>query len=322
MRDIEETRPEAAAGYRGWLVIYLKGAAMGTADAVPGVSGGTIALIVGVYERLIGSLTALDPRALRHITRLHTTEGRGDFGRALLVMDVPFLGILGVGVLSAVGLVSSVMHVAATRFPVPTYGFFFGLIAASAYVLREEIRLDSPVRIVAAVAGFTLAFIISGASSGGSLPTTLPILFLSGSVAITAMILPGISGAFILFLLGQYEFMTGIPSRLARALIAALRGEEALLSEPMVVFLVFCSGAVVGLLTVAHAVRWALERRRRATLTFLIALMIGALRAPVVRVRESLSTDPGVGIAVAVVAALVGAVVVLTLNRVTADIAY
>lgn len=322
MADTEEVRPEAAVGYRGWLVIYLKGAAMGTADAVPGVSGGTIALIVGVYERLISALTALDPRALRHLTRLHTAEGRDDFSRALLVMDVPFLAVLGVGVLSAVALVSSAMHVAATRFPVPTYGFFFGLIAASAYVLREEIRLDSLARIVAAVVGFTLAFVISGASSGGVLPTTLPILFFSGTVAITAMILPGISGAFILFLLGQYEFMTGIPSRLVRALIAALRGEEPLLSEPMIVFLVFCAGAVIGLLTVAHAVRWALERRRRATLTFLVALMVGALRAPVARVRASLPTDPAVGLGVALVAALAGAMLVLVLNRVTADIAY
>lgn len=322
MTDTEEIRTEAAAGYRGWLAIYLKGAAMGTADAVPGVSGGTIALIVGVYERLISALTALDPRALRHLSRLHTTEGRAEFAQALLAMDVPFLGVLGVGVMSAVALVSSAMHVAAVRFPVPTYGFFFGLIAASAYVLRGEVHLNSPARLTAAVVGFLLAFIVSGASAGGALPTTLPVLFLSGAVAITAMILPGISGAFILFLLGQYEFMTGIPSRMADAVAATIRGEAALLSEPVVVFLVFCSGALVGLLTVAHVVRWALERRRHATLTFLVALMIGALRAPIVRVQQGLPADPTTGVAIATVTALIGAGLVLALDRATVEITY
>lgn len=313
-------RTEAAAGYRGWLAIYLKGAAMGTADAVPGVSGGTIALIVGVYERLIGALTALDPRALRLLADVHTAEGRSAFARALLRMDVPFLGVLGAGVLSAVALVSSAMHVAATDYPVATYGFFFGLIAASAVVLRDEVRLDSPRRVTAAVTGFALAFVISDPGVSGSLSPTLPVLFASGAVAITAMILPGISGAFILLLLGQYEFMTEVPTRLVEGVLAALAGNTGALGRPLAVFFAFAAGAVIGLLTVAHAVRWALAHARRATLTFLVALMIGALRAPVVRIRDGLAADPSTGVAIAVVAAVVGAGLVLGLDHVTADL--
>lgn len=315
------TRTDEAPGLRGYLAIYLKGTFMGAADAVPGVSGGTIALIVGVYERLIGAITALDPRVLELIPRLHTREGRREFGLALVAMDVPFLTALGAGVLTALLLVSGAMHVAVTGYPVVTYAFFFGLIAASAVVLRDEVHLDSPLRVAAGVAGFVFAFLVSGVAQG-ALPHTLPVLFGAGAIAISAMILPGISGSFILLLLGQYEFMTSVPGALAGGLRAALGGDAASLWEPLTVLGTFGVGAVVGLLTVAHAVKFALTHYREATLTFLVALMVGALRAPAREIQANGGEWTTAVAGAVLVAGAVGAALVIGLDQVTGDIDY
>jgi putative membrane protein len=145
-----------SAGRRAWLAVYLKGACMGAADTVPGVSGGTIAVILGVYERLIAALTSVDPRAMRHLSTLHTPEGRAALAEDLLRMDAPFMLVLGAGVLSAAATLATVMHVAVDQYPVPTHAFFFGLIAASAVVLYRYVDAASPTRAVVATAGFLL----------------------------------------------------------------------------------------------------------------------------------------------------------------------
>ncbi|WP_255196033.1 DUF368 domain-containing protein [Halorarius litoreus] len=321
MTETERARTDEAPSAQGYLAIYLKGTFMGAADAVPGVSGGTIALIVGVYERLIGAITALDPRVLEHVPRLHTREGRAALSRDLLDMDVPFLLALGGGIVTSLLLVSGLMHVAVTEFPVPTYAFFFGLIAASAVVLRDEVSVDSLGRIAAGVVGFTLAFLVSGVAEG-ALPSTLPVLLGAGAVAISAMILPGISGSFILLLLGQYEFMTGVAGGLSSDVQAALGGNTAPLVDSLAVVGTFGVGAVVGLLTVAHVVKYALAHYRKATLTFLVALMIGALRAPGRRIVGNVEAWTPDVLGLVVVAALVGAALVVGLDAVTGDIDY
>lgn len=319
----EESEPvHADTGLRASLVVYLKGLCMGAADAVPGVSGGTIALIVGVYERLVGAITELDPRVLEHVPRLHTRDGRAALAEDLVAMDVPFLAALGFGVVTAVGVMSGVMHVAVTEYPAVTYAFFFGLIGASAVVLRDELSVGTPRGVAAAVAGFTFAFLLSGTTAGTDASHALPVLFLSGAIAISAMILPGVSGSFILVLLGQYEYLTDAPGALVRELVATLGGDASGLVPAATVVGVFVSGAVVGLLTISHAVKYALDNYRRATLTFLVALIVGALRAPVLEVSRSVVVwTPGV-IGVVVGAAVVGAALVLGLDYVTDDIDY
>lgn len=318
----ERARTDEAPGVRGYLAIYLKGAFMGAADAVPGVSGGTIALIVGIYDRLIGAITALDPRVLEHVPRLHRREGRRDFHLALAAMDVPFLVVLAAGVFTSLLLVAGAMGVAVDRYPVPTYAFFFGLIGASAVVLRDEVSLGSPGRIGAGIAGFTLAFAVSGVTAGADQPHTLPILFGAGAIAITAMILPGISGSFILLLLGQYTFMTEVPHHLADGLRGALDGNAALLRETLTILAVFGVGAVIGLLTVAHLVKYALDHFHEATLTFLVALMVGALRVPVTEVRGNVGDWTPAVIVPILLAGAVGAALVLGLDYATGDIEY
>ena len=261
--------------------IYLRGLCMGAADAVPGVSGGTIALITGIYERLIAAVTAIEPGRILSIAGGLTSEGRPDAIEALKKMDTPFLLALGAGIMTAVITVLRAISVLLETNPVETYGFFFGLIAASAVVLYSEISLATRGRKAAAAGGFLVAFVLSGYAAT-ALGSSLPIIFVAGAVAISAMILPGVSGSLLLLMLGQYDYMSNALREFTDAIGAAISGNgtTALVDTALPVG-VFLSGAVVGLFTVAHGVRWALARYREATLVFLVSLIVGALRAPV-----------------------------------------
>ena len=313
------------AGLREWATLYLKGVAMGSADAVPGVSGGTIALIVGIYERLIAAVTAIGPARVRRVLAGVRPANLPDARAAFHEIDGAFLLVLGAGIGTAVvAVLSGVDYLLSTR-PVATYGFFFGLIAASAGVLLGGVALDTPRRKAAAVAGFLLAFLASGYAST-ALASSLPVVFVAGAVAVSAMVLPGVSGSLLLVVLGQYEYMSGTVSRAVDGLVAFLTGDgsDALLETvpPVATFLV---GGVVGLFTVAHAVRYALTRARAATLAFLVSLVVGALRAPLVEVSLRLAESGETWRAAAprfALAALFGAAFVLVLDRYSAAIEY
>jgi putative membrane protein len=148
-------------------------------------------------------------------------------------------------------------------------------------------------------------------------------IVLAGAVAICAMILPGISGAFFLLVLGQYEYMTETLSAFVDAIVGLLLGGDlAPVVETGTVVVLFGAGATVSLFTMAHAVRSALERYRAATLAFLVSLMVGALRLPIVEVTTNVGDGFGNGFAAAVVAAVVGAGAVLIVDRYTADLEY
>ncbi|MFB6265528.1 MAG: DUF368 domain-containing protein [Candidatus Nanohaloarchaea archaeon] len=296
-------------GAREWLVIYLKGVAMGAADTVPGVSGGTIALITGIYERLVSAISDL---------RFPDLD-RG-LGEELREMDLKFLTVLGAGIATAVVLLSRLMHTALVNYAAPTNALFLGFIGASAVVLYSEVEVDTAGRIGAGATGFVLAFLVTGLSGTGVLGHSLPAVFVSGAVASAAMILPGISGAAFLYVLGQYRFLTGVLERFVDSLLGF--GTGASLMADAGVIAVFLSGMAVGLLTIAGAVRWALERYREATLTFLVSLMAGSLRLPVEEIFASTGTW-NVTVATAILAPLlVGAVLVLGLDRYTDDLEY
>jgi len=301
------------------VVVYLKGVCMGAADAVPGVSGGTIALITGIYERLIAAITAVTPERVLSVAAAPVPGRRADARRAFRAVDGRFLAALGGGIATAVVVVTRVLHVALDAEPVLTFGFFFGLIAASAVVLGTEVTLDTPGRIVAAIAGFLLAFLSAG-RAGAALPTTPLVTVAVGAVAISAMVLPGISGSLILIILGQYEFLVERLTAFVDALIGLLvGGSVAAVIAPGTTVVAFGVGAVVGLLSVAHAVRWALATYRYATLAFLVSLVVGGLRAPITQAGEALDPagwTPDAALLFAL-AAVVGAVVVVSLERYT-----
>lgn len=311
-----------STGIRGWVSVFLKGMCMGAADTVPGVSGGTIAVILGIYNRLIAALTALDPRAIRHVRNIHTREGRASLTRELLRVDTPFLFVLGAGVLTAAATIATAMNVAVTQYPAPTYAFFFGLIAASAVVLYRYIDARTPGRMLVASIGFLLAFLVTDPSLSGATSTTLPTLFLAGAIAISAMVLPGISGAFLLLIMGQYEYVSGIPRAVVDGVLAAISGDFSALIDSLVPFIVFMGGAFVGLFSVAYAVRAALERFREATLVFLVSLMVGALRLPIHEVTENVAVISVTTSIIVIAPAVFGAVAVLIFDRYTEDLQY
>ena len=184
-----------------YLLILLKGIAMGAADVVPGVSGGTIAFISGIYQELIDSINGINLSILKTLKK----EG---IKAAWKQANASFLLSLLVGIAISVLTFSKIItHLLATK-PIMVWSFFFGLIIASILLIWKQITNWKVVSIVALIAGIIITYFITIARPVSS-PESYPYLFLSGFIAIIAMILPGISGAFILLLMGSYETVIG-----------------------------------------------------------------------------------------------------------------
>ncbi|QIO23858.1 DUF368 domain-containing protein [Haloarcula sp. JP-L23] len=321
--DTSPTLRGSVPPLREWARTFAIGICMGSADAVPGVSGGTIALIAGIYGRLIAMITAITPdRIWQFLTAFVPTNGGVSVRDALDVWDEVdgWFGLaLVAGVATAVVVVTRAVHVLSENAPTLLFGFFFGLIAASAIVLLRELSFESAFQVGAAVTGFVLAFVLSGptpflASDG------LVVVFVAGAVAVSAMILPGISGSLLLVILGQYTRMSDALSNFIDSLIGLLAGGSlAQVVELGTVVVTFILGGLVGLFTVSRAVRRALDRNRRATMAFLVALVVGALRAPVFEVRSEVGFSTDVLVAFAG-AALVGAALLLVLDWYAVDL--
>ncbi|WP_332450728.1 DUF368 domain-containing protein [Methanoculleus sp.] len=236
--------------------IYLRGLAMGACDIIPGVSGGTIALITGIYERLIGAIGSINLASIKHLVR-------GDFASLcsdLEKIDIPFLVVLLAGIATAFLLMSGVILTLLTEHTVATYSFFLGLIIASAVAIFLEIRSPNVVTVAYLVVGAVAGYLI-GSLGQFDLGHSLPIIFLTGMVALCAMILPGISGAYITLVLNQYEFM-----------LAALRA----FSLPEIV--AYIAGGVTGLLLFTKALKYLLATYHAAMLALLTGLMLGSSR--------------------------------------------
>jgi len=242
------------------VILILKGTVMGFADVIPGVSGGTMALITGIYEELISAIESFDPALALDLVR-----GRfRDFRDGLKRVEFGFLIPLGLGVGIALLVGSQFVRYLLEHFPPYTYSFFFGLILASAGLLYFEIPEVKFSTLVTSLIGAFAAIAIVGVSSG-NFGHGLPVIFSAGAIAICAMILPGISGAFILLLLGQYEYILDA--------VGGLPGSFPTLA-------VFALGAGVGIIAFSRILSFALDNWRSGTLGFLIGLMLGALRKP------------------------------------------
>jgi len=235
-----------------YLWIVLKGIAMGAADVVPGVSGGTIAFISGIYEELIASINQVGPA----LTGTLRKEGIPAFWKAV---NGNFLLALFCGIAISVVSLSRVISWLLAEHPVLLWSFFFGLVLASIFYVAREIRSRSASVLLMGALGAVLAYgVISlpvSEQSGG-----LPYLFLSGALAICAMILPGISGAFILVLLGSYKTVL-----------------DAVHERNLQVLLVTGLGAVFGLLSFARLLKWMFSRFKDATLALLTGFILGSL---------------------------------------------
>jgi putative membrane protein len=295
---------------------------MGSADAVPGVSGGTIALIAGIYGRLIGLVTAVTPDRIRRFLAALLPIGGINLSEALSVIE-EVDGWFGVALAAGVGVaVVSITHAVAVlskQSPALLFGFFFGLIAASAVVLGRELTIETWRQAALAILGFIIAFLLSGPVAfleGGG----LIVVFIAGTVAVSAMILPGISGSLLLVILGQYTRMSTALSDFLSALAGVLTGGESSgLFELGSVVVTFIAGGLVGLFTISRVVRAALDRNRRATMAFLIALVVGALRAPIQEIHDSVGFSTDVALTF-LGAAVVGVGVLLVLDWYAVDL--
>ena len=233
-------------------MVGLKGCAMGMADVVPGVSGGTIAFISGIYEELLGSIKSIDLEAIKLLFT-------GKFRALWEKINGKFLFSLIAGIGVAILTMARLMTYMLENHPIITWSFFFGLIIASALMVAREVNRWSALSVVTMIVGIVLSYWITVVS-----PATTPndwwFVMLSGAIAICAMILPGISGAFILLLLGKYMFIM-----------------EAVTQLNIGVLVVFAIGAVVGIVSFSHVLSWLLAKWHDATVTMLMGFMIGSL---------------------------------------------
>jgi len=232
--------------------IFLKGMAMGAADVVPGVSGGTIAFITGIYDTLLGSISRITPSLIGMI-RKDGLKAAFDY------INGTFLIVLFAGILTSIFTLARVITWMLHTHPIPLWSFFFGLIIISVNHMFKQVEFWKISRFVAVLSGIAFAYSITVLQPLNFEPTSLNILF-AGSIAICAMILPGISGSFILLMLGMYT-----------PILAAAK------SFDIVTLAIFASGCAIGLLTFSHVLTWVLKHYRDIALTFLTGLMIGTL---------------------------------------------
>ncbi|MGF1701808.1 DUF368 domain-containing protein [Photobacterium makurazakiensis] len=231
---------------------FLKGMAMGAADVVPGVSGGTIAFITGIYDTLLESIRRVNP-SLIGIWR------KDGYKAAFNHINGTFLVLLLAGILTSIFTFARVITWMLHTHPIPLWSFFFGLIVISVIHMFKQVEDWKMTRGIAIIAGAAFAYGITVLHPLTLDPTYINIM-LAGSIAICAMILPGISGSFILLLLGMYG-----------PILSAAK------SFDIITLGLFATGCLVGILTFSHVLSWVLRNYRDIALTFLTGLMIGTL---------------------------------------------
>ncbi len=234
------------------ILLYLKGLAMGGADVIPGVSGGTIAFISGIYEELLDSIKAFDVEALKLLTSFKLKAlWKHINGNFLIVL------LSGIAT-SIIAFAQLILHLIES-YPIFVWSFFFGLIVISSVTISKKISKWSFGVIFWFLIGGVAAYFITAATPATT-PTALWFIFLSGVVAITAMILPGISGSFILLIMGKYEYIL-----------------RALKDLNYLVIGFFAAGCIVGLLSFTRAISWFLSKYHDMAVGLLAGFMVGSL---------------------------------------------
>jgi putative membrane protein len=251
---------KTSPGPQSWpaaLMVAIKGICMGTAEIIPGVSGGTVALVTGIYEELLNAIKSINLNLVKSIIQF-------DLKTAMANVPVRFLGSLIIGMAAAVLSLVNLMHYLLDFHPVPTWGLFFGLIAASIMIVLKMVNRWSTIKIITFIIGLAIAHLIANAVPVNAPQTPLAV-FICGIVAICAFILPGLSGSYVLFILGQYKYITG-------TLIHPFR------LDSLIIIGTFGLGCLIGLLSFSRLLSYLLSRYREATLAMLAGLMAGSLQ--------------------------------------------
>ncbi len=248
---------------KDYLRIYSIGLIMGGADVVPGVSGGTMAFILGIYEELIESIKKFTSgEAIAMAVKFQVKK-------AFRTLPWPFLLVLGFGILSAIAALSSPIHWMLIHQPVLIWAFFFGLVTASIFAVFGRVRKWSVPVVFAAVAGSAAGWVVVGLPLLRNPPDSPVYLAFCGAIAVCAMILPGISGSFILLLMGKYDYVLGTFNSL-KAGVEPVRN--------LVTLGIFLVGVVIGISTFVRLLSWLFRKYHDLTVAVLIGFMAGSLR--------------------------------------------
>lgn len=237
---------------RKYILTFFKGIAMGAADVIPGVSGGTIAFLTGIYSELLNSIKSINFNAVK----LLLTGKFAEFSKAV---NLKFLLAVASGILISIFSLARLMQYLLVNHPIPLWSFFMGLIAASAIFVLREIGKWKFVHIVSLLAGIVIAAYICLVSPSQTTEEYW-FIFISGAIAICAMILPGISGSFILLLMGKYAFIM-----------------KAVTDFNIPVLATFAVGAILGIIAFSHFLTWLLKKYYKPTICVLAGFMIGSL---------------------------------------------
>lgn len=233
--------------------LFFTGLSMGLADLIPGVSGGTLAFLFGIYDELLYTIKLITGQVPKLILK-------GKFKQAIRLIPFSFLVPLGLGLAGAIlGLVQIVSFLLET-YPTLVWALFFGLVLGSAYIISRRVTTWTKSRWLLLLLGFILTFILMGLPAAGGSSTPIA-MFGTGAIAITAMILPGISGSLIMVLLGQYE-----------TVISAVASRE------VITLTFFALGAICGIALFVRILTWLMKRYHLAVIAFLIGVMLGSLR--------------------------------------------
>ena len=238
---------------KAYIVLILKGMGIGTANVIPGVSGATVAIITGIFERLIHAIKSFDITALKLL-------GRGQFKKFAEHVDLPFLASVLFGVALAIASLAKLLEFLFKDYPVYIWAYFFGMILASIYFVGKTVNKWTLLNIVLCLLGAAFAVTLTMLN-----PTVenrnLLYIFICGIVAICSMILPGISGSFILILMGNYELIVfEAVGKLNIALLAP-----------------FAAGCAIGLVGFSHALSWIMNRSKNETIATLTGFICGSL---------------------------------------------
>lgn len=237
---------------RKYVLTYLKGMGMGAADIVPGVSGGSIALITGIYEELLESINSFNGENFKLLLKF-------EFKAFFHAVNGAFLLSLFLGILTSIFSLSKLITYLMAEHPIPLWSFFCGLILVSAFLILKDIKQWGVGVIFALVIGTVSAYFITELPPTSS-PDAIWFTFVAGAIAICAMILPGISGSFILLILGKYEPVL-----------------HAVSERDFVTLAVFALGCIVGLLSFSRVISWLLKRYYSITIGLLSGFMLGSI---------------------------------------------
>ncbi len=236
-----------------YIFLMLKGMAMGAANVIPGVSGGTIALITEIFERLINAIKSFDLKAVRLLLK-------GKFGEFARYTDLYFLLAIATGIFIAIVSLARLFDYLFREYPVYIWAFFFGLVLASVFFVGRRISKVTPAVVITFIIGTAIAILISFLSKGQENDNFF-YLMICGVAAICSMILPGLSGSFILFIMGNYRLVA----------IDAINERDFGVLLPVII------GAAVGLVAFAHILSWVFKRFRDETISILTGFILGSV---------------------------------------------